>query len=173
MARVFRDFWVQGTLTISNHLTTEFCNFLPQSSTNMGKPACLSVSCISGSPQGLVNLSVSEFQEFWGFGLKFRQKDDQGFWGFWVQDSPSFIWICDQGFGIRDNHSMKLIAPLESLDHSISQFFAPKINQNGKTGRLSVWCISWSTFDAQGLANLSLCASELSQEFWSFGFKTV
>jgi hypothetical protein len=38
-----------------------------------------------------------------------------------------------------------------------------------KTARLSVWCISWSTFDAQGLANLSLCASELSQEFWSLG----
>lgn len=72
MARVFRDFWVQGTLTISNHLTTEFCNFLPQSSTRMGKPACLSVSCISGSPQGLVNLSVSEFQEFLGFWVEIQ-----------------------------------------------------------------------------------------------------
>ena len=49
MAKVFRAFWVPGTLSMSSPLTIEFCNFHPRISTVMGKVACLSVRWISGS----------------------------------------------------------------------------------------------------------------------------
>ena len=62
MAKVFRFFGVPGTLSMSSPLTIEFCNFHPQSSTVMGKVACLFAWCISGSPHSFAILCLSLFE---------------------------------------------------------------------------------------------------------------